>query len=984
MVGRLGVLMILCAGLAACSEEEVGGESVQDVGHVEPDSGETQPDVEEETELNACGGTAVLTEEPGASCGPCGLDVVQCDGADAVVCDGSTACPDFVVETLAAEDISAQGATFQGKAQALPEEEVVDHGFCVSRGEDEEICRSLGALTQAGDFRFEEDALLPGRNYEVRAYAKVGDKTVYGEAVAFTTAAPEVVGVLASQGEFSEHVRLSWEVIAGAETYVLYRDGQEIARVSEEAAEYLDEQAAAGASSLGAVTGVLASQGDFADHVLVTWEPVETLPGQEHVYQIVAKYPDAESDKTAGVEGYRKAADVGYEISIDGAAFVDAGTQTQYQDFSARAAEITAAEVSASQGTFVDYVALNVEGQPGVETFDTTYKVRAVSVQDVEGERLIGAASEAVQGFRSAGDIALQWESSETVDGTFYAIFGATTPVFHHTSAYSDGSPRFYRARFSGTGTEDVYSEVVEGARAALSIRFVELPRDADVKLPLRVEAEVVNQFGLGFEGINVRMMLARDTYPFFAMSFGNQNTDVQGRAVFTHTTGVPVAGVDYLFEAKLPNNKMYFSEQFRIDSSAIMPASAALDGTAGNGKSTEPALSADGRYVVFTSTSDNLMAGNELNRKQVYRKDVVTGEIKPVSISQSGALGDHDSNGASVSANGQFVAFISTAKNLLASPITSNHPQIYLKDMATGDVMHISTTASHVASDGSCFTPVISADGRFVAFGAAATNLAPGITDAGINHIYRKDRVSGELEPVTQVPGHPAAQWASFEPSISADGSKIAFSSFATNLVAGIPSSPTLERIYVRDMQAGGGFTLVSTNEQGVSADDRATSPSISADGRYVMYLSMATNFAHNANPEGHMHIYRKDLVSGEIAYVSTNGAGEVANQRSVKPAMSADGRYVTFGSYATNLLAGVDTYQMYRKEIATGRVDLVSANLQGEAAEGHKEALNSYTDFPAISADGHYAAFSSPATNLVAGVTVPDQVYVHRIAVE
>ncbi len=970
----LGVVLVaLCAGLAACGDGS-GAVADRDVGQVDVGT-DTQ-----DGEKNACGGVAVLDQVPGDACGPCGLDVVQCDGVDAVVCDGATACPDILVETVGVEDVGTGGATFFGVAKAPPGEAVGDHGFCISRGADEEVCRSLGGLTESESFSFVEIGMLPGRKYGVRAFATVGAETVYGGTVEFTTLAVGVTGFAASAGEFVEHVQLRWEAVEGVETYVLYRDGQEIARVGSEASEYLDVEAAAG-SAPSAVSDVVASQGDFVDHVLVTWEPATLLAGDAHSYQMLAEYPDVASEKTAGVEGYRKAFEVeGYEISVDGAAFVDVGPLLKYKDLDAAAAEITAGEISASNGTFAAHVALKLEEPHSVDTVETTYVVRAVSTQEVGGQPVVGAESAGVSGYRGVGEVALQWEHSS--NETYYtSISGATTPTFNHTGAYSDGTPRFYRARFSASGAETVYSEVVQGARAVLSVRFVSIPSEADINQPFGTEIEVTNQFDVPFGGVEVRMMLARDTVPFFAKTFGSQTTDVQGRAVYVHAAPVTWPGMDFLFEAKLPNNKMFYSEQFRVDRAPVVVASSDSSAVAGDGKSVEPALSADGRYVVFASTSGNLVAGNVPSSQQIYRKDLMEGTVKSVSISKNGVVGNGSSYRASVSANGRFVAFVSNAKNLLSTPVSEHASQIFLKDMETGDVLHVSTTKTGVVSDKNTFTPAISADGRFVAFGSNATNLASGILSDQINHIYRKDRQSGELEIVTRVVGQAAAEWASFEPAISADGSKIAFASFATNLVPGLPNAPDHQRVFVRDMNVGGGFTLVSSNESGISADDTSRAPSISGDGRYVTYLSSAKNFANNPNAAGHAHIYRRDLVSGAIDYVSTNVSGEVADNRSVKPAMSADGRFVTFGSYATNLLAGVQIYQIYRKDLLSGRVDLVSSNMNGEAAIGQEEAINSFNDFPAISADGRYVGFSSAATNLVVGVTATDQVYVRRL---
>lgn len=929
IVKNIGVLLVLCVGLAACSEE--GGQTAeQDVDLVERDAGDQ--------------------------------DTGKLDADEGIV-------DDISIETLPVQDISANGATFYGSVKGLSGEGAEDHGFCFSHADDAEVCSSLGALTEPGDFSLAADGLLPGRNYDVRAYAVVGAKTFDGARVEFTTPAVEVTGFAASAGEFAEHVRLSWEMIEGAETYVLYRDGLEIAQVDGAQNEYVDEGASAG-EGLSEVTGLTASQGDFADHVLVKWEPVVSAPGASHSYQMLAKYPDLESGKTAGIDGYRKGFEVkSYEVSRDGAAFVEVGAQAEYQDFEATAGEIIAAQASASNGTHLQHVVLNVVGEHSVKTSDTTYVVRAVS--EVDGQPVIGPESAEVRGFRGVGEVKLQWEHSSN-DINYTSISGATTKTYHHTGAYEDGTPRFYRVRFSAPGAENVYSDVVSGSRAFLSVRFVEIPSEADINQPFGTEIEVTNQFNAPFGGVEVRMMLARDTVPFFAKSFGSQTTDALGRAIYMEPAPVPWPGMDFLFEAKLPNNKMFYSEQFRVDRAALVVGSSTQGLVVGNGQSVEPALSGDGRYMVFASMSENLVAGHPAGSLQIYRKDLMEGTVKRVSASRNGTPGAGDSSDASVSADGRFVAFVSTATNLLASPLEGDTAQVFVKNMDNGDVFLISATKGNVVGDQDSSRPAISADGRFVVFVSNATNLVSGIVDEQINHVYRKDLQSGELEIVTRVSGQPAADESSFNPAISADGSKVVFSSEARNLVAGLPAGPGIAQVFLRDMNAGGGFTLVSRNEDGDPADGTSRNASISGDGRYVTFGSMAMNFAQNTNALWHDHVYRKDLVSGAIVYVSTNASGEIANQNSLKPVMSADGRYVVFVSNASNLLAGAEGLQIYRKDLESGDVVLVSANLNQEVA-------NNYSEATTISANGRYIGFSSMATNLMPGVGGV-QVYVRR----
>ncbi|MDX2706604.1 S8 family serine peptidase [Streptomyces sp. PA03-6a] len=248
---------------------------------------------------------------------------------------------------------------------------------------------------------------------------------------------------------------------------------------------------------------------------------------------------------------------------------------------------------------------------------------------------------------------------------------------------------------------------------------------------------------------------------------------------------------------------------------------SVASDGTQGNGLSSAPALSADGRYAVFNSDADNLVPGDTNNTTDVFVRDRQTGTTSRISQGPDGGPGDGASREQSVSADGRYVAFQSAAGNLVPGD-TDGEPDVFVRDRQTG-----TTTLVPGPRPGENTGPVISADGRVVAF----TNNW---------QLFTQDLRTGTSEQVSvNSAGAPADDWA-FAPALSDDGSKVAFYSYATNL-ASVDTNRQVD-VFVRDRTAGT-TERVSTGLEGAEADGASDLPSLSGDGRYVAFESAATN---------------------------------------------------------------------------------------------------------------------------------------------
>jgi Tol biopolymer transport system component len=387
---------------------------------------------------------------------------------------------------------------------------------------------------------------------------------------------------------------------------------------------------------------------------------------------------------------------------------------------------------------------------------------------------------------------------------------------------------------------------------------------------------------------------------------------------------------------------------------------SVSSDGAQADEASWFPSISADGRYIAFTSDATNLVPGDTNGTWDVFVHDGVTGQTARTSVSSDGAQANERSGSSSISADGRYVAFYSCASNLVPGD-TNGWTDIFVHDRVTGETALISVSSDGAQANGDSWSPSISADGRYVAFPSWATNLVPGDTN-GREDIFVHDRETGETTRVSVSSAGVQANGHSLYPSISADGRYVAFTSDATNLVPG----DTNDRmdIFVHD-RVKGETVRVSASSDGVQANGYSEQPSISADGRYVAFYSRANNLVPG-DTNGWADIFVHDGVTGEIALVSVSSAGVQANGHSWSPSISADGRYVAFSSFADSLTPSTtdDWYNIFVHDRVTGETVRISVTSAGAQATGDSE-------HPSISADGRYVAFQSGATNLVPGDT-------------
>jgi Tol biopolymer transport system component len=345
-----------------------------------------------------------------------------------------------------------------------------------------------------------------------------------------------------------------------------------------------------------------------------------------------------------------------------------------------------------------------------------------------------------------------------------------------------------------------------------------------------------------------------------------------------------------------------------------------------------------------------------------------VPGFTELVSVRSNGKQGNDISGRFSppaVSASGLVVAFDSVATNLVGGD-TNDVDDIFVRDRSSGRTERVSEDSNGKQANGGSFFPAVSGDGRLVAFQSVATNLVPDDTN-GVQDIFVHDRLTGVTSRVS-VASHSGRQadGASNNAAISDDGRFVAFVSGASNLVPrGVPG------VYVHDLLTGV-TELVSVSSDGVPANGFSAPPDISADGRFVTFASFATNLVPG-DTNGGFDVFVHDRATGTTVRASVDSAGVEGNGfSSLNPSISADGRFVAFDSDATNLVAGDtnDRRDAFVHDLLTGvteRVSVDSAGNQGNNQSVGPGIRGGPTFGPEISGDGRFVAFDSIATNLV-----------------
>ncbi|MBU4457101.1 MAG: hypothetical protein KKA65_06395, partial [Nanoarchaeota archaeon] len=256
------------------------------------------------------------------------------------------------------------------------------------------------------------------------------------------------------------------------------------------------------------------------------------------------------------------------------------------------------------------------------------------------------------------------------------------------------------------------------------------------------------------------------------------------------------------------------------------------------------------------------------------------------VSVASDGGQGNGDSSwGVSISADGRYVAFKSNASNLVSGD-TNDANDVFVHDRQSGQTTRVSVASDGAQGNYHSGSPSISADGRYVAFESYSNNLVSGDTNDAID-VFVHDRQSGQTRRVSLASDGAQGNYHSGSPSISADGRYVAFGSYSNNLVSG--DTNDANDVFVHDRQSGQ-TRRVSLASDGTQGSGDSSSPSISADGRYVAFYSDASNLV-SGDTNGYWDVFVHDRQSGQTARVSVASDGAQGNGVSLYPSISADG---------------------------------------------------------------------------------------------
>ena len=379
------------------------------------------------------------------------------------------------------------------------------------------------------------------------------------------------------------------------------------------------------------------------------------------------------------------------------------------------------------------------------------------------------------------------------------------------------------------------------------------------------------------------------------------------------------------------------------------------------------PAFSSDGRYVAFASVATNLVANDGNGCADVFVHDVATGATVRVSVDSSGIEGDQASQSPDLSSDGRFVAFQSAAGNLVAGD-ANGKIDVFLHDRdpdgngifdeGNGVTTRLSVDSAGVEGDGDSQTPVISGDGGHVAFFSLADNLIANDRN-GLGDVFARHLAAGTTTSPSK--GGNGSSW---DPSISADGSFVAFVSTATNFVSG--DGNFAPDVYLRDL-VNQTTVLASVDSNGRQGNLASYGPSpLSSDGRVIAFWSYASSLVAG-DTNGAPDVFVRDFSTGVTTRASVRSDGSEF-EGAAWPGLSADGSLVAFENFKIYIGSeGTpywDDFAIELRDLGAGTTTRLDFNCAGQPPDDN-------CLIPSISPDGRLVGFLSMASDLAADDT-------------
>jgi len=322
-------------------------------------------------------------------------------------------------------------------------------------------------------------------------------------------------------------------------------------------------------------------------------------------------------------------------------------------------------------------------------------------------------------------------------------------------------------------------------------------------------------------------------------------------------------------------------------------------------GFNTDCAISHGGRYVAFASSAKELVGGDTNNKMDVFVHDRNSGKTKRVSLHSNGAEGNETSRNPAISKDGRFVAFTSEATSLVDGD--SNGTQdVFLRDRKSKTTRRISVATGGDQANGKSYAPRMSADGRFIVYRSEASNLVSGDTNAAADIFLHDCKTETTTRVSVSSMGFQATGGSSVLPDISADGNRVTFNSTATNLVGGDVNG--LDDVFLHDREAGT-TARISVKTGGAEANGGSTFADISPDGRFVAFMSTATNLVPGTDDNADWDVFLHDSLTSNTTRISQSADGVLGDDFAGHPSVAKMAKFVAFEADATNLAKGADT---------------------------------------------------------------------------
>jgi hypothetical protein len=390
-----------------------------------------------------------------------------------------------------------------------------------------------------------------------------------------------------------------------------------------------------------------------------------------------------------------------------------------------------------------------------------------------------------------------------------------------------------------------------------------------------------------------------------------------------------------------------------------LVLASTSADGVvAGNG-SINPCLSGDGRFVAFESDASTLVPGDTNDVTDVYRKDLATGEVVRISVNGHGQEVQGYSREPRCSDDGVRVSFHSIAAGYVAVDANGGKPDVFVRDVSTGTTRIVSVSSAGVQGNGNNWNMSISGNGERVAIMSYSNNLVPGDTNNRAD-IFVHDLQSGQTTRVSVATNGAQANDHSLGGSLSRDGRYVCFTSLASNLTPGDTNNKP--DVFVHDLQTG--ITeRVSVDSAGAQGSGESGSGLLSGDGRFVAFLSSAANLAPNGSGSA-AQVYLHDRVTGTTTRESVDAAGEQGDYKSDELAFSSDGGTIAYRSYATNLVPNDSNNQtdIFVRSVSGCAPSIASYCSASDTSIAGCQAQVSAQGQPSLSAPASFTITSGP----------------------